>query len=156
MEGRARSRLRDMRVVRRKEINGVFKLAMPLTLQQQVVSLETAKRMEKLGFPQESQFYWVDAGTVENPKWVIMYRGWTDAGLPYPRNCAAYTLSEAIALCGNNFGRLEYETFEQYKTGVPGWFAYERNEMRNINVQRPTAEEAVCALALHLKENNLI
>jgi hypothetical protein len=63
---------------------------------------------------------------------------------PYP------SLSELIEACGKDFRKLEYVLHEEFKTGVPMWYAYEFNKFRNLNASGPTPEEAVANLWLAL------
>ena len=75
-----------------------------------------------------------------------------DAGMKPSNKLLVYcpTLEEVIEELGDKFGRLEYETFKEFKTGVPSYFAYESNELRNINESGATPLEAVCNLYIKL------
>ena len=62
------------------------------------------------------------------------------------------TLEELIDACGKDFRKLEFNSHSEFKTGVPFWYAYEQNEMRNFNESGKTSLEAVANLYLALKK----
>lgn len=49
-----------------------------------VVSLELAKKLKEIGYPQNSAFYHVNDGSESDPQWVTVYRGWTNPSSPSP------------------------------------------------------------------------
>lgn len=110
------------------------------------MNYELAKELEVKGFPYTNEMYRRELVCSQNSYGHLHTRGCGEL-LPVP------SLSELIIACGDDFGSLTYETFKQYKTGVPGWFAREANELRNFNESGSTPEEAVARLWLSLNKD---
>lgn len=127
-----------------------------MNLESQVVSLELAKRMEKLGAPRESLFVWAIGDKLWKPTLGLNNSGWNE-------KIAAFTVAEM----GEMLAAIKYESrgFPAFMCNfaMGHWWAGYRNpplEWINSGSQEAgddsTEADARAKLWIYLKEKGLI
>lgn len=109
-----------------------------MKLEDQVVSLDLAKKLKELGVKQESYFYWIGE-SIWNPTDQSDYE--TRNTPPKSEWVPAFTVSELLGLLGKNFGVLEQ--FHDDK----GWGAYIPNDCA-VNGMGKTPCDALAELLI--------
>jgi len=119
-----------------------------MKLEDQLVSRELSKRMEELGFEQESLFYWLNG--IPYPRWSL---GVELAKKVYtPNNCfSAYTTGELGEMLKECDHPVPYWCSQ---ASVKSWCMFRDGEAYNINEKNEA--DARAQTLIHLKENNLL
>ena len=132
------------------------------------ISLELAKKMKKLGFKQESEFYWIERFRQDTPEQIPYYCVETE-GIPYRDSrssqniiCSAYTVGElGIVLPFEIDGyplvitKLKDSWLASYLDASPcGGHLWIGGNMAKI--EGDTMANAMSLLAIWLKENKKI
>lgn len=106
---------------------------MILSLEKQVCSLESNKRLKELGFPQESLFYWIQEPTHEK-NWVLKNHEEVDFFVGKENAISAYTVAELGILLPENSG-----TRNQLKIGLKRytWEQIEDGNFMRITKHKP-------------------
>ena len=121
----------------------------------EVCSLELSKKLEELGFKQESLFWWTHYTHEGSRKmsWEVedYEPSYTDGRKKY----SAYTTRE--------LGEMLPDKYSVSKVGGDGWFCYKYDNKYNLSMTKilgmPEKEgesNARATLLIYLKENNLI
>ena len=120
-----------------------------MDIENQVVSLELAKKMKKLGFKQDSLWWWVERFRQDVPEQVPYYCVETK-GIPYRDNrgsqniiCSAYTVAELGEMLG-----------WAYRSGKTGVNTYMCNDnFGDKGIEADTEANARAKMLIWLKEN---
>ena len=121
-----------------------------MKLEDQVVSLELAKRLKELGVKQESYFQWFDEGSFGS----VVDRRESGNGPYGQERYAAFTVAELGELIfgsviDGNKPNLGFRTFRDYKgKNVFGWD-------RHIDFSSDTEADARAKMLIYLLENKL-
>jgi hypothetical protein len=127
-----------------------------LTLEQQVVSLELAKKMKELGFAQQSLFWWqyTDFPLKNGTRWELKYKNQireSDLELSHPDDIfSTYTVGELGYF-------LEKENFlSSYSEEDVGWWC--QSSLHNIYdiKEIDTEANARAKMAIYLAEKGLL
>lgn len=123
-----------------------------MKLQDQIVSLELAREMKELGFPQESLFWWI------SPRQTESYIDYASYGTRFKKeiSCSAYTVAE--------LGNMIPERIENFKAFQMGKYndnwviKYEgiESELNVIRFQEKTEADLRAKLVIDLKKEKLI
>lgn len=138
-----------------------------MKLEDQVVSLELAKKMKDLGFEQESLFVWCPSNR-DASEWVL--RDWNEP-IPVPREAKdvlpAYTVAELGEMLPDikNDGELYISKFDKSGERVSYEATYRsignknkiviQGRKKNL-IPTQTMAGAMAKMLIHLKEHNLI
>lgn len=137
-----------------------------MRLEDQVCSLELAKKLKSLGVKQESLFYWCNDGEIDH--WYLAYceKGVSPDAIKNNWVYSAFTLAE--------LGEMLPDTFESYKLNqsrnnfvkftqkwncyyqINGGVEYGKYQLRRINFNADTEANARAKMLVYLLENNLI
>ena len=141
-----------------------------MKLEQQVVSLELAKKMKELGFEQESYLYWVNVKSTQPQSdvnfWGI-WRGMKDEilGVDVSKNISAYTVAELGEMLPAEvwllneppFKKQYLLTINRYTKSNDWSVSYVRKDDQDfIDERAKTEADARAKMLIYLKENNLI
>jgi len=141
-----------------------------MKLEQQVVSLELAKKMKELGFEQESYLYWVNVKSMQPQSdvnfWGI-WRGMKDEilGVDVSKNISAYTVAELGEMLPAEvwllneppFKKQYLLTINRYTKSNDWSVSYVRKDDQDfIDERAKTEADARAKMLIYLKENNLI
>lgn len=124
---------------------------MILSLESQVSSLESSKRLKELGCPQEVLFYWCQAP--KNGKLIEAL----EYGIPLGRRkiCSSYTVAEIIAMLPEEceYGKAPAQAWEiQFLGDEYAWCCnYRRHQLFGS-----TLVKALEKMLIYLIENNLM
>lgn len=137
-----------------------------MKLEQQVVSLELSKHLKKLGFEQESLWYWfqhcnkVHQGNEKyDPEFLWKLQPYFK-GLNIDNACSAYTVAELIKMLpkviGNEIERTEYWMHTHYSNNF--WrVSYDKYDCCLFEeIKAKTEADARAKMLIYLKENNLL
>ena len=127
-----------------------------MKLEQQVVSLELAKKLKELGVPQkENMFVWSNQAYAE--QWRVEHRQFFAADMR--RDYAAYTVAELGEMLPNETrDRLGFFS----GLAINGWFCEVKNyrvmpfERLHVELQHDTEANARAAMLIYLIENKLV
>ncbi len=115
-----------------------------MNLEQQVVSLELAKRMKELGFKQESLFEWISIPYLD--KWEVSKRWGNRIG---PSAYTVAELGEFLPFCiDSNDYTYQYETAKTEKDDLTEHSLYYTDGKRMMYLQRDKIETDVRAKML--------
>lgn len=135
-----------------------------MELKDQVVSLESAKRLRELGIKQESLFYWVDWGKVE--RWQCRYKEYIDTYWDEVIErgytvISAFTVSELMELCNSKdcFIGTDYDdgAYERYDKPVfCGYFAGFRTKNGFKKFRENSLTECIAKMLIYMIENGIV
>lgn len=124
-----------------------------MKLEDQVVSLELAKKMKELGFEQESLCYWWKFSG-----WEICYKSSSNVNKKERYVYSAYTVAELIEIAIKD-SNIVWKIYH----GKNGWVLYSAKDEFGFQASEdfPTfvdnkIEDCFAKLAIYLKENSLI
>jgi hypothetical protein len=128
-----------------------------MKLENQVVSLELAKRLKELGVKQESLFWWVDyTDGYSEPAWNL-----NSNHVGYKAHLSAYTVAELGEMLPGDIGRDWW--LDIWKSDDFWYVAYtEEREggghdfLSDFLASSPTEADARAKMLIYLIENNLI
>lgn len=121
-----------------------------MTLEQQVCSLDLAKRLKELGVKQESYFWWVDPsdGTREEAIWFIR-----DNHVGYKEHVSAFTVAEL----GEMLPKIENLVSQFFDNGhCQIALMSEGYQAASIGIEADTEADARAKMLIYLLENKLI
>jgi hypothetical protein len=123
-----------------------------MTLEQQVCSLELAKRLKELGVKQESYFWWIsrmkgdeeESFIMTHTEWETYYKG------EYGYVClSAFTVAELGEILKELVNEVEYG----FCHGITGWHFYKEKE--DDHEYADTEADARAKCLIYLLENGL-
>jgi hypothetical protein len=118
-----------------------------MKLEQQVASLDLAKRLKELGVKQESHFYW--RKLTEDDGWEV----WDSTGL-YGKTCSAFTVAELGEMLPKGYAVFSVNLdWPLYKPGME-WCCESGDLERNQFA--PTEADARAKMLIYLIENGLV
>ena len=123
-----------------------------MNLEQQVCSLELAKKLKELGVKQDSIFDWVfgfDANKGKKDYFLWLMSPYNRENLKWPEQYSAFTVAE--------LGEMLPKGHHTYQADN-GWYVPPFNSIKNWNTQYPckTEANARAQMLIHLIENKLI
>ena len=128
---------------------------MSMKLENQVVSLELAKKLRKLGVEQESYFFWCDDGTIRQPFLIES----STARWPDKWEFSAYTVAELGELLPTEQNdRLGFFSGR----AINGWFCEVKDygimpyDRLHVELQHETEADARAAMLIWLIQNELL
>jgi len=124
-----------------------------MKLEQQVVSLELAKELKELGYPQESLFYWYLTNPSSTKEWILT-RGRFPSSEYF---CSAFIVSELGEMLPAHDGEAYYIT----QKGLFGnsWFCTRcrLTDMKDLHQEEAKTEaDARAKMLIYLLKNKLI
>lgn len=129
-----------------------------MILEQQVVSLELAKKLKELGVKQESLFYWVKEYydplplRVVDTKWNVIWLAELVDTISYTKreNLSAFTVAELGLLLPYNTVSGRYEEFAGEEWNC------ENSVLNVFNIRADTEADARAKMLCYLLENKLL
>lgn len=123
-----------------------------MKLEQQVCSLELAKKLKELGFYQESLFCWTEL----NGDWFIYYID-RDGGFSIPKDCedkfiSAYTVAELCNFLPQESGSMSLAI----RKCSTGWFVGYENMNSTIAKNDTSLPNALAKMSIYFEENGLL
>lgn len=121
-----------------------------MKLEQQVVSLELAKKLKELGVKQESEFYWTE---FFGDRYEIKHKDFASGG--QTGNCSAFTVAELGEMLPDG-----YVAVKQPDGWYHGDYAHDLEDGIFVNTHlgsnADTEADARAKMRIYLLENNLI
>jgi hypothetical protein len=115
-----------------------------MKLEQQVCSLEFAKRLKELGVKQESYFWWAMASVNGQPDYFLVNEKYA-----LPTAAAAFTVAELGKMM------MSEDTVSGYSHERIGWFCESSQHMK-FNITEDTEADARAKMLVYLIENGLM
>ena len=117
-----------------------------MKLENQVLSLELAKKMKELGFEQESYVYWENVRK-KKPSWFLTNRtSWATAE---GNKCSAYTVAELGEMLSTQYSHWRKASFNNDPH-------YQASFKYSKDLDSHTEADARASMLIYLKENKLL